>query len=152
MALTASPPAATHRGAAELPFVEVGDGNKLKVIQVDVAEGLWIVENIFQAGFTVQTHRHTGPVYGYTTSGAWKYVEYDYVNREGSFLFEPAGSIHTLQCIENNTHVWFQMYGVNLNLDASGNVETVSDGPSTLEAYYQLCEAQGLGRPDVLVS
>ena len=38
---------AIHRGADELPFVEIGDGNKLKVIQVDVGEGLWIVENIF---------------------------------------------------------------------------------------------------------
>lgn len=152
MTFTASPPAATHRGADELPFVEIGGGSKLKVIQVDVAEGLWIVENVFQAGFSVQTHRHTGPVYGYTTSGAWKYAEYDYVNRAGSFLFEPAGSVHTLQCIEDDTHVWFQMYGVNLNLDADGNIESVSDGPNTLDAYYQLCEAEGRPRPNVLVS
>ena len=39
---------AQHRGSADLPFVEIGGGNKLKVIQVDVAEGLWIVENIFR--------------------------------------------------------------------------------------------------------
>ena len=96
-------PQAQHRGAAELPFAEIGGGNKLKVIQVDVAEGLWIVENIFQAGYAVQTHRHTGPVYGYTVSGAWRYREYDYVNRAGSFLFEPAGSVHTLECIEDDT-------------------------------------------------
>ena len=143
---------AEHRGADELPFVEIGGGNKMKVIQVDVAEGLWIVENIFQNGYEVQTHRHTGPVYGYTTSGAWKYKEYDYVNRAGSFLFEPAGSVHTLQCIEDNTRVWFHMYGVNLNLDADGNIESVFDGPGSLEAYYALCEAEGFPRPNVLVS
>jgi 2,4'-dihydroxyacetophenone dioxygenase len=33
------------------------------------------------------------------------------------------------------------MYGVNLNLDADGNVESVSDG-SSLVAYEALCEAQ----------
>ena len=142
---------AQHRGAAELPFVEIGGGNKLKVIQVDVAEGLWIVENIFQAGYTVQTHRHTGPVYGYTTSGAWKYQEYEYVNRAGSFLFEPAGSVHTLECVEDDTRVWFQMYGSNLNLDADGNVESVFDGPGTLAAYLALAEAEGFPTPDVLV-
>ena len=92
------------------------------------------------------------PVYGYTTSGAWKYAEYDYVNRAGSFLFEPAGSVHTLQCVEDDTHVWFQMYGVNLNLDADGRVESVADGPGTLAMYYQRCEAAGLPRPPVLVS
>ena len=144
---------AIHRGADELPFVEIGDGNKLKVIQVDVGLGLWIVENIFQPGYTVQTHRHTGPVYAYTTSGAWHYQEYpDEVNRAGSFLYEPAGSVHTLECLEPDTQVWFQMYGVNMNLDADGNVESVFDGPGTLEVYLALAEAEGYGRPDVLVS
>jgi quercetin dioxygenase-like cupin family protein len=152
MSDTSTAPHAVHLGADELPFVEIGDGNKLKVIQVDVGEGLWIVENIFQKSYAVQTHRHTGPVYAYTTSGAWKYREYDYVNRAGSFLYEPAGSVHTLECIEDDTHVWFQMYGVNLNLDADGNIESVFDGPSTLEAYYALAEAEGFDRPDVLVS
>ena len=133
-------------------FVDIGDGNKLKVIHVDEKEGLWIVENIFQKGFDVQTHRHTGPVWGYTVSGGWKYKEYDYVNRAGSFLYEPAGSVHTLECIEDDTQVWFHMYGVNLNLDADGNVESVFDGPGTLEGYYLLCEAAGLPRPNVLVA
>ena len=76
-------------------------------------------------------HRHTGPVWGYTISGAWHYKEYDYVNRAGSFLYEPAGSVHTLECIEDDTNVWFQMYGANLNLDAEGNIESVFDGPGT---------------------
>ncbi|MCU1488070.1 MAG: Cupin 2 conserved barrel domain protein [Actinomycetia bacterium] len=145
-------PEAIHIGVDDLPFVEIGNGNKLKVLQVDERQGLWIVENIFQAGFAVQTHKHTGPVYGYTTSGAWKYAEYDYVNRAGSFLFEPAGSIHTLTCIEDDTRVWFQMYGANLNLDADGKIDSVADGAGTLAAYYALCEAQGFPRPNVVVA
>ena len=145
-------PTAVHIGADELPFVDIGDGSKLKVIQVKETEGLWIVENIFQAGYEVQRHKHTGPVYAYTTSGAWKYKEYDYVNRAGSFLYEPAGSVHTLQCVEDDTHVWFQMYGANLNLDADGNVESVFDGAGTLAAYYMLCEAEGCPGPNVLTS
>jgi 2,4'-dihydroxyacetophenone dioxygenase len=148
---TEGAPLAVHMGADDLPWAEFGGGNKLKVLQVKQREGLWIVENIFMKGFDVQTHRHTGPVWGYTTSGGWKYKEYDYVNRAGSFLYEPAGSIHTLQCIEDNTHVWFHMYGANLNLDADGNVESVTDGASSLKGYYALCEAQGLPRPNVLV-
>jgi 2,4'-dihydroxyacetophenone dioxygenase len=144
-------PLAIHKGADELPWVEIGNGNKLKVIMVDEGQGLWIVENIFQSGFDVLTHKHTGPVYGYTVSGAWKYKEYDYVNRAGSFLFEPAGSVHTLTCIEDNTQVWFQMYGSNLNLNPDGSVESITDGAGTLAAYYALCEAQGLPRPNVVV-
>jgi 2,4'-dihydroxyacetophenone dioxygenase len=150
MTLTSDRPAAVHVGADDLPWVDIGDGSKLKVVQVKATEGLWIVQNVFQTGFEVPTHRHTGPVWGYTISGAWKYKEYDYVNRAGSFLYEPAGSVHTLQCIADETLVWFQMYGANLNLDADGNVESVIDGAGTLAAYYALCEAQGLPRPNVL--
>ena len=144
-------PTAVHIGKDDLPFVDIGDGAKLKVIHVDVNAGLWIVENIFQAGYDVQKHKHTGPVYAYTVSGAWKYHEYEYVNRSGSFLYEPAGSVHSLTAVEDNTQVWFQIYGANLNLDADGNVESITDAAGVLAAYYLLCEAAGLPRPDVLV-
>jgi len=144
-------PEAVHFAADDLPFVDIGDGSKLKVLQVKTGEGLWIIENIFQAGYEVQKHRHTGPVFGYTTSGAWKYKEYDYVNRAGSFLYEPAGSEHTLKCIEDNTRVWFQMYGANINLNDAGEIDSVVDGQVTLEFYLAMCEAEGLPRPNVLV-
>ena len=146
-----APPLAAHIGADDLPFVDAGLGMKLKVLQVKEREGLWIVETIYPAGFELPPHRHTGPVWGYTVSGAWKYKEYDYVNRAGSFLYEPAGSVHTLMSIEDNTRAWFQMYGVNLNLDKDGNVESVTDGANTLLAYYMLAEAQGFPKPNVLV-
>lgn len=123
----------------------------IRVLQVREKESLWIIENVFHAGFEVAAHRHTGPVWRYTSSGAWKYKEYEYVNRANSFLYEPANSVHTLQCIEDDTRVWFPMYGVNLNLDAEGRIESVSDGAGTLAFYLALCEQQGKGRPPVLV-
>jgi quercetin dioxygenase-like cupin family protein len=149
---TVDVPTAVHIGADELPFAPVPDGTMLKVLQVREREGLWIIRTIFPAGYEVQTHRHTGPVWGYTVSGAWKYKEYDYVNRAGSFLYEPAGSVHTLTCIEDDTQVWFHMYGVNLNLAEDGSIESVADGSSALAAYYALCEAQGFDRPNVIVA
>ena len=144
-------PLAVHLGEDDIPFIDIGEGNLLRVLQVKTGEGLWIIENIFQAGYEVETHKHTGPVYGYTTSGAWKYKEYEYVNRAGSFLYEPAGSMHTLQCLEDNTRVWFQMYGSNINLDTDGNITSVVDGPLTLAFYLAMCEANGLGRPPVMI-
>ena len=126
MTLTENAPTAVHIGADELPFVH-----------------LWAQYSVLQ--------KHTGPVYAYTTSGAWKYKEYDYVNRAGSFLYEPAGSVHTLTVVEDDTRVWFQIYGANLNLDADGNVESIIDAGGILEAYYMLAEAEGLPRPNVLV-
>ena len=153
MSATAAEPAAIHRGEEELPWVDAGGGVELKVLMVRADESLWVIRNRFAPGVVVQRHRHTGPVYGYTVSGTWKYAEYPEVNRAGSFLFEPAGSVHTLAVPADNTEpteVWFQMYGVNLNLDADGNVESVTDGPGVLAAYYALCKAQGLPRPNVV--
>ena len=150
---TVEPGTAIHRGDEELPWVDAGGGIELKVLMVRADESLWVIRNRFAPGVVVQRHRHTGPVYGYTVSGAWKYAEYPEVNRAGSFLFEPAGSVHTLTVPADNTEpteVWFQMYGVNLNLDAHGNLESVTDGPGVLAAYYALCEAQGHPRPNVV--
>src|SRR5579875_2132429 len=121
MSITEAARTAVHVGADELPFVDIGGGSKLKVIHVKVGEGLWIVENVFMAGYELPTHRHTGPVWAYTASGAWKYKEYDFVNRAGSFLYEPTGSVHTLQCVEDGTRVWFQIYGALLNLAPDGS-------------------------------
>jgi quercetin dioxygenase-like cupin family protein len=147
-------PTAIHRGDDELPWVDLGDGSLLKVLQVKAREGLWVIRNRFMPGYEVQTHKHTGPVYAFTTSGAWKYRESDFVNRAGSFLYEPAGSVHTLIVPADNTEptdVFFAIYGANLNLDANGNVEMVIDATLILNAYYGMCEAQGLPKPDVVL-
>ena len=146
-------PQASHRGEDECPYVDAGDGVQLKVVQVDIDQGLWVVRNRFAPGARVPRHKHTGAVHAFTESGAWKYEEYPEVNRAGSYLFEPAGSIHTLIVPEDNTEtteVWFAIYGANLNLDADGNVESVFDAGFILEAYLALAEAAGLPRPDVI--
>ena len=51
MTMTDAAPTAVHVGADDLPFVDIGNGNKMKVLQVREREGLWIVQNVFQAGF-----------------------------------------------------------------------------------------------------
>ena len=151
--VAAAAAATIHRGEQELPWADAGHGIELKVVMVRDDDALWIVRNRFAPGAAVQTHRHTGPVYAHTLSGAWHYLEYPEVNRAGSFLFEPAGSVHTLAVPVDNTEptdVWFQIHGVNLNLDADGNVESITDGPGVLAVYYALCETQGLPRPNVV--
>jgi len=104
----------------------------------------------------VQTHKHTGHVYAFTQSGSWFYAETpDQVNTAGSYLYEPAGSTHTLTVPDDNdglTDVWFTIYGANLNLDAEGNVEMVVDAHGILPFYKMMCEAQhGMAEPPVYV-
>ena len=148
-------PQAHHVDDTDCPWVDSFMGFDLKVVQIDAAQGLWVVRNRFRPGARIQTHRHTGPVYAFTLSGSWKYEEYPEVNRAGSFLFEPAGSVHTLIVPDDNTEVtdvWFAVWGANLNLDATGAVESVYDAQVVLDGYLGLCEAAGLAPPNVLVT
>lgn len=142
-----------HLGADDLPWVTVDEGVELKVLQVDLARGLWVIRNRFQPGVQIPTHRHTGDVYGVTLCGAWKYLEYDFVNSPGSFLFEPAGSVHTLSVPAENTgptEVVFFINGANLDVTAEGEVTMVVDAALILEIYLAMCEAEGHGRPAVV--
>jgi 2,4'-dihydroxyacetophenone dioxygenase len=146
-------PMALHRGENDLPFVDLGDGSDLQLLQCDVEAGLWVIRTRFQPGYVVQTHKHTGEVFAFTLSGSWKYAEYPDVNTAGSYLYEPAGSIHTLTVPETNeglTDVWFAIRGANLNLDEDGNVTMAIDAGLMREFYLAACEDQGLGRPDVI--
>ena len=149
---TVEPAAAIHRGDGELPWVDAGGGTELKVMMVRDDEGLWIVRNRFAPGVVIQTHRHTGPVYAHTLSGSPGSTPS--IRRSTgpgrSCSSRPAASTPS-PCPEDNTEptdVWFQIHGVNLNLDADGNVESITDGSGVLAAYYALCEAQGLSRPE----
>jgi len=146
-------PAALHRAEKDLPFVVLQEGVDFQLLQVDVEGGLWVIRVRFQPGVTIQRHKHTGEVFAFTLKGSWKYLEYPQVNTAGSYLYEPAGSIHTLHVPGTNeevTDVWFAIRGANLNLDADGNVESVLDAGFVLETYLAQCETGGHGRPEVI--
>ena len=148
-------PEALHRSPDDLPFVPFIDGVLFQLLQVDVEFGLWVVRTKFDPGVTIQRHRHTGEVYAVTFSGAWKYLEYpDTINRAFSYLFEPAGSIHTLttdiEGVDEITDVWFAIRGANLNLDDDGKVESVLDAGAVLELYEEGCAAAGCPHPNII--
>lgn len=146
-------PRALHRGESELPFVDIGDGSSMQVLHIDLDRGLWVVRTRFQPGYQVQTHRHTGEVFAFTLSGSWHYREYPEVNHAGSYLYEPAGSTHTLMVPASNqgvTDVFFAIFGANENLDDDGNVTSVWDAAFINMAYRALCEAQGHPAPQLV--
>ncbi len=146
-------PTALHRGEKELPFVSYQEGMSFQLLQADVEGALWVVRVRAQPGVTIQRHKHTGEVFAYTIAGAWKYLEYPEVNTAGSYLYEPAGSVHTLHILKSNTgitDIWFAIRGANLNLDDKGNVEAVLDAGAVLEMYLARCREEGHNPPDVI--
>jgi quercetin dioxygenase-like cupin family protein len=146
---------AMHVGDADVPWVDVGDGTLIQLLQVDLNRNIWITRNKMRPGLKVVKHYHTGPVYAYTVQGSWFYEEYPQtVNRAGSFLFEPAGSAHTLCVPEDETAetiVWFMIEGANLNIDENGNVISIADAHNVLAGYRALCHLAGVSCDKVVV-
>ena len=146
---------ALHIGEHDLPFVDLGDGTRIQLQQVDLTRGLWVLRTKFAPGYQVATHYHTGPVFAVTFKGKWLYKEYPHVvNTAGSYLFEPAGSVHTLMVPETNTEetdVWFAIYGPNVNTDDTGQVTGILDAATILNVYRSMCDAQGLSCEKLIV-
>src|SRR5580698_3883436 len=143
-----------HVGEDDAPWADTGTGVDLKIVRFDPMRGTWVIRNRFRPGTRLQVHKHTGPVDGYTLAGRWHYLEYDFYSTAGSYIYEPASSVHTLDVPAENTgatDVLFVIEGALLNLDADGNVESVMDGPGTLAAYFALLEAEGKPRPNGLI-
>ena len=144
-----------HVGANDLPWMEAGDGSALQLLHVDLNQGLWISKSRIPAGYQVPTHYHTGLVFAVTLQGRWYYAETpEAVNSPGSYLFEPAGSRHTL-CTpddqQEDTIAWFAIYGANINLDAESRISSVIDARAALEIYRGYCAALELDISKLIV-
>jgi len=149
-------PVARHVGEDEVPWVEniTYPGTFMRLLQADVEACVYAMAGRLPAGLAVGTHRHTGAVHMFTLSGAWGYREHDYVNRAGSYLYEPPGSVHTLYVPEDNTELTETLtvvYGTTEYLDEDGKIIAVTDAATNLETYYQSCEAAGLPRPNAIL-
>ncbi len=147
---------AIHIGESDLPHIDLGDGSTFQLLQVDLNIGLWVLRTRFQPGYQVTKHYHTGSVFAVTLAGSWFYKEYpEYVNTEGSYLFEPAHSVHTLMVGEDNTEptdVWFAIYGSNVNIDENGDVISITDAQQILARYRAACDELGLDHSAVIVN
>ncbi len=139
----------------DLPWVALPDGSYFQLLQVDLNQNLWIVRNRLKPGFGIDTHYHTGPVFALTQSGEWFYKEYpDKINKAGSFLYEPAHSIHTLTVADDakeDAVVCFVVFGSNVNINDNGDVISVLDAATLLKVYRLLCASEGKTCENVIV-
>lgn len=146
MVPTAGSRAAIHLGESDLPYVYAGEGSELQLLHVDLNQGLWISKTRFKPGIEVAKHFHTGCVFAVTLKGSWYYKEYpEAVNRAGSYLFEPAGSVHTLVVPQQDdvTEAWFAIWGANVLMDAAGQTTAIVDAERALATYRAFCRAMG---------
>lgn len=152
---TPTPPSPFH--VPDLVLQAVPEDNRLWVPQTetvsfrpilfDVSNGYWInVLRVTRSG-QLNRHLHPAPVYGYVIKGSWRYLEHDWVAREGGFVYEPPGEVHTLVVDEDVEEMMtlFHVQGTLIYMDEANNQVGYDDVHTKLALAQKHFEAVGLG-------
>lgn len=131
----------------ELLWVPQTDSVSFRPLCLCVSSGYYVNLLRVKGAGMLSRHRHPGPVHGHVLKGSWRYLENDWVAREGSYVFEPPGEVHTLVVPEGVEEMitLFHVTGSLLYCDPDGNVVGADDVFTKLELAKKHYEKVGLG-------
>jgi len=135
----------------DIPLItdSLAPGVHVKPLRLDLEAGCWVVLATFSPGAKVPLHYHTGVAEVYTMSGSWHYLEYpDQPQTAGSYMYEPAGSVHTFVCPESNTEdttLFIRVEGANINFTEDGQFHSILDTTMIRHLVDQLAQDRGVG-------
>lgn len=137
----------------DIPWVPQEPGRWFKPLHFFTSSGTWINLVKMEPGKQIRRHVHAGgSVHAYVLEGSWRYLEHDWIATPGSYVFEPAGGVHTLEVLGDTTMVTlFIVNGVIQYLDEEGRVDQQDDVRSRRRLYLDYCREQGI-EPVALVS
>jgi quercetin dioxygenase-like cupin family protein len=102
------------------------------------------------AGMVLPTHLHLSGVHSFTFSGRWHYREHDWWATAGSYVYEPTGTVHTLEVVED-VEALFMVDGTIVWYDSDGRPAVFSEAADLLDDVTKALVAQGLTLPDIVV-
>jgi 2,4'-dihydroxyacetophenone dioxygenase len=96
---------------------------------LSASHGYWTNLLRVRRSGVLSRHRHPKPVHAYVIKGEWRYLEHDWVAREGSYAYEAPGETHTLVV---DSHVeemitLFHVDGALIYVDPEGNTTGYDD-------------------------
>ncbi len=95
-------------------------------------------------------HIHPAWVVGYVIKGSWRYLEHAWVAKQGHFVYEPPGEIHTLivdpLADAEEMITFFNISGAMVYVDEAGRQTGYEDVFTKLAMCRAHYEANGLGR------
>lgn len=134
----------------DIPFVEMSPGIELKMLRVGGESGVYTLMTRFAPGTVLPRHRHFGPVHAYTIEGRWYYKEYDWVAEAGSFIYEPANSVHTLAVPADNSGPTLVLFTIEAGMVLLGDNDElllIEDAQSVNRYYAMALEMRGIPYP-----
>jgi len=136
------------------PGIDVGHivpGMKLWPLFLDPDHGTYVLYARYAPGTRMPPHFHTGNVHFFTTKGTWNYVEYpEDVQTEGSYLYEPAATVHSLSVPEDaevEMEGFMVVNGANVNFDTDGNYLDTSHAGVMEMLILECANRQGIDMP-----
>jgi 2,4'-dihydroxyacetophenone dioxygenase len=118
---------------------------------LNTVTGSWCNLLRVRRGGVLSRHIHPSWVTGYVIKGAWRYLEHDWVAREGAFVYEPPGEIHTLVVDEavggsvTEMITFFTIHGAMVYVDAAGATVGYEDVFTKIAMCRKHYAAVGLG-------
>ncbi len=144
------------RAIEELAIAAMPDDERLWVPQAEnvwfrplmlnTVNGEWVNLLRVRRKGMLSRHRHPAPVHGYVLRGSWRYLEHDWVAREGMYVFEPPGDVHTL-VVEDAAEMvtLFHVSGALIYCDAEGKPCGFDDVHTKIEMCRRHFVESGLG-------
>lgn len=116
-------------------------------LYLDRDHGIWTVYARFEPGTVLPRHYHSGNVNLFTVKGSWRYREHpEDVQTAGSFLYEPAGSIHTFESPEG-TEAYINVEGANVNLYEDDTLMFIMDAGWIEKTLHAVARSTGQTLP-----
>lgn len=136
-----------HIGAGEdeSPYVPFVENVYIRHLAFDVRSSMFANILWVKKGGKLGRHRHRGPVFACTLEGSWRYLEYDWVARPGSYVHESPGVIHTLVSDDpNGMKTMFWLYGSLEFYDDDDKLLDTLDVFWFINHYVSYCREHGL--------
>ncbi len=130
-------------GESESPWVPFKENSAIRHLAFDVRTNMYANVLWVKQGGMLGRHRHRGRVFGYTVEGSWRYLEYDWVARAGSYVQESPGAIHTLVSDEGMKTI-FWLNGALEFFDENDHLLETLDVFWFIDHYLTYCRNQGI--------
>ena len=128
-------------------WVPQAKGVWFRPLLLNTVNGEWVNLLRVRRSGVLSRHRHPAPVHGYVIKGSWRYLEHEWIAREGMYVFEPPGEVHTLvvddDCLEMIT--LFHVSGALIYYNEQGDPTGHDDVHTKLDMCRRHFAATGLG-------
>ena len=139
----------------ERVWVPQAPGVWFRPLLLNTVTGSWCNLLRVRKSGVLSRHIHPSWVTGYVIKGSWRYLEHDWVAREGAFVYEPPGEIHTLGVDEavdtgvgravTEMITLFNIHGAMVYVDAQGSTTGYEDVFTKIAMCRKHYAAVGLG-------